>query len=77
MRTFLYSIFVLFIGFSTTFAQFNKQSSDSIKIDKKQQNGQYAIRQLQEDVEDILSVSELSNASIVISVINLENGETF
>ncbi|MFN4915963.1 MAG: D-alanyl-D-alanine carboxypeptidase/D-alanyl-D-alanine-endopeptidase, partial [Ignavibacteria bacterium] len=77
MRTLFYAISALLIAFSNTFAQSNKQSSDSIKIDKKQQNGQFAIRHLQEDLEDILSVSELSNASIGISVINLETGETF
>jgi PBP4 family serine-type D-alanyl-D-alanine carboxypeptidase len=77
MRPLFYAISALLIAFSNTVAQSNKQSSDSIKIDKKQQNGQFAIRHLQEDLEDILSVSELSNASIGISVINLETGETF
>lgn len=61
--------------FTQLFGQNNKPVQDSSKPAKNQSMGQFAIRHLQEDIDEILSASELSGASLGLSVINIETGE--
>lgn len=76
MKPFLIMFAAVLIAYASIVAQPNKQAPDSTKQEKRQ-NGQFAIRHMQEDIDDILSASELTNASIGLSVVNLETGETF
>lgn len=56
----------------------NRSIPDTNKADKKGINGQaFALKQMQEDIEAILSAPELSNATVGICIINPESGETF
>ncbi|MFN4818753.1 MAG: D-alanyl-D-alanine carboxypeptidase/D-alanyl-D-alanine-endopeptidase [Ignavibacteria bacterium] len=74
--------FFLLFGISVEAHAFNFSTNstkfDTNKVDKKGNIGQtYALKQLQEDIDAILSAPELSNASVGVCVIHPESGETF
>jgi len=69
------TLFIIFCIFSVSMYGRNVTIPDSTK---KISNGQiHAVKQLQEDIDAILSAPELINATVGMSVINLESGETF
>ncbi|MFZ9815173.1 MAG: D-alanyl-D-alanine carboxypeptidase/D-alanyl-D-alanine endopeptidase [Candidatus Kapaibacteriota bacterium] len=71
-------IFITIVHSHAYGVMFHVSKADTNKSEKKSLNGQkYAIKQLQDDIDAILSAPELSNASVGISIIHPESGETF
>ncbi|MGA1307765.1 MAG: D-alanyl-D-alanine carboxypeptidase, partial [Candidatus Kapaibacteriota bacterium] len=75
----LFAFIFIAIGHSHAYGvMFHVSKADTNKSEKKGVNGQnYSIKQLQDDIDAILSAPELSNASVGISIIHPESGETF
>ncbi|NBO70145.1 MAG: D-alanyl-D-alanine carboxypeptidase/D-alanyl-D-alanine-endopeptidase [Bacteroidetes bacterium] len=71
-------VFLCFALFSTHISAIGHATiADSVKHDKKSANGQVqSFKQLQEDIDAILSATELVNASVGISVLFPGTGET-